>query len=382
MKTNWAKALPASALAFTLCLAAGCSSDSDSDCEIKASVDAVVTSADQLVAVAADMRGKLYVACSNIAGMDGAKASDATDEKVQTACDAAKAKLDATITGSVSLTYVPGKCEVDAQAQLDCEAKCKSDVMCTEPSIEARCEGGKVSVECSGECTGTVTCEGSATVAAKCEGTCNGSCTGTCSGTCNGKCDGTCSAMDTEGNCAGTCDGTCTGSCSASCEGTCKGSCTFDADASVKCDAKARCEGMCSVMGTAPRCDGEIKPPMCSGNASCQGSCQGSAHFEAKCTPPTVNVVGLADATFATTLRDNMPDIIAVFELAPRVKDGAELLASSTANFVNDLGADIKCGVSKVGTVTAKLQAAAEASLSVSASVNVSATVSGSATAG
>ena len=166
MKTNWAKALPASALAFTLCLAAGCSSDSDSDCEIKASVDAVVTSADQLVAVAADMRGKLYVACSNIAGMDGAKASDATDEKVQTACDAAKAKLDATITGSVSLTYVPGKCEVDAQAQLDCEAKCKSDVMCTEPSIEARCEGGKVSVECSGECTGTVTCEGSATVAA------------------------------------------------------------------------------------------------------------------------------------------------------------------------------------------------------------------------
>lgn len=381
MKTNWAvKALPASALAFALCLSAGCSSSSDSDCEIKASVDAVVSSADALVRAAGDMRGKLYVACANIAGMTPKAASAATDDDVTAACDAAKVKINGEISASVSVTYVPGKCEVDASAQLECEAKCKSDVMCTEPSIDVRCEAGKLSVECSGECTGTLSCEGSASVAVKCEGACNGSCTGTCSGTCNGTCDGTCTAMDSEGKCAGQCTGTCTGSCSAKCEGTCKGSCTYDANASVKCDATARCEGMCSVMGTAPRCDGEIKPPMCSGNASCQGGCQGEAHFEAKCTPPSVGVTGFANAEFTTTLKDNLPDVIAVFEQADRVKTGATLLINSTGDFASQLGADIKCGVSQVATVTAKLQAAVQASVSVSVSFNASASVSGAAT--
>ena len=383
MKTNWAvKALPATALAITL-LAPGCSSSgSDSNCTLKASVDSVSSAADALVRASADMQGKLYVACTKIAGMPDVQASAANDDNVQAACDMATAKIKAEFSAGVSVVYVPGKCEVEAEAQLSCEASCKSDVMCTEPDISVRCEPGKLSVECSGECTGTLSCEGSASVAVKCEGACNGSCSGTCGGTCNGECEGTCSVKDSDGKCAGTCSGTCKGACSAKCTGTCSGSCTYDANASVKCDAKARCEGMCSVAGTAPRCDGEITPPKCSGNASCQGSCEGKAKFNAKCTPPTVTVTGFADADFTTTLTDNLPAVFAVAEQAKVVADGAVTLANSTGQFLGQIGADLQCTAAHLATVTSKLEASAKASVSVSVSVMASANVSGAATTG
>lgn len=383
MKTNWAvKALPATALAITL-FAPGCSSsDSDGSCEFTASVDSVTSAADALVKASADMQGKLYVACSKIAGMPEVEASAANDSNVQAACDAATAKIKAEFKAGVKVDYVPGKCEVEAEAQLNCEAKCQADVMCQEPSIDVRCEPGKLSVECSGECSGTLSCEGSASASVKCEGTCNGSCSGTCGGTCNGDCEGTCSAMDSEGKCAGTCTGTCKGACSAKCEGTCSGSCTYDANATVTCDAKARCEGMCTGEAKAPRCDGKIDPPKCEGNASCQGSCEGKAKFNAKCTPPTVAVTGFADAEFTAVLSDNLPAVFAVGEQAVTVLEGANTLKNATATFVADLGSDLVCGAKYVGNVTSKLEASLKASVSVSVSVMASANVSGAATTG
>jgi hypothetical protein len=159
MKTNWAvKALPASLLAFTLCLAPGCSSDGGADsCTLRARIDAVTTAADALVEVSGKMQGKLYTACSAIAGTaaDGA----ATDDKVTTACNAASAKIKANFAAGVKVEVIPGKCEVAASAQVECEGSCRVDASCTEPSIEVRCKPGELSVVCSGTCSGSVVCE-------------------------------------------------------------------------------------------------------------------------------------------------------------------------------------------------------------------------------
>ncbi|MFZ5894418.1 MAG: hypothetical protein ACOY0T_25375 [Myxococcota bacterium] len=392
MKTNWAvKALPASMLALALCLPAGCSSTSDADsCSLKARIDRVTSAADAIVSASTEMRGELYVACAAIAGMPAVNAADATDEKVMAACDAASLKIKGAVTASVSITVVPGRCELDASAQVSCEGSCKADVSCTEPGIDVRCMPGQLSVECSGECTGTLSCEGSASAAVKCEGACNGSCTGTCEGSCEGSCDGTCmgtcdgtaSSAACAGKCSGTCTGTCSGSCSATCTGTCKGSCTYEADAMVKCDATARCKGMCSVMGTAPKCEGELKPPMCMGDASCQASCKSEAKVRAECTPPTVVVVGLADATFSATLSKNLPVVLKVLGKAKVVFAGAGEFASASSALIAGVGSDLKCAASHAANLTAKVQAAASAAVSVNVSVMASASVSTSAGTG
>lgn len=384
MKTLWAvKALPAGLLALAIGATAGCSSsDSDGGCDLSAKIDALGAASTKLNTMAASMRVKLATACAQIAGNDFS-GSTATDEDVSAQCGDAQAAIKANVKGSITVDIVEGKCEVDAQAQLDCSAKCDVDASCQPGKIDAEvtCEAGKLSVECSGECSGTVTCEASGSASVKCEGACNGSCTGTCEGTCNGKCDGTCTAMDSEGNCTGKCDGTCTGTCSASCSGTCQGSCEYNADAKVECNAEARCQGTCTGEATAPRCEGEVKalPPTCHADADCEAGCRGQASFDAKCTPPTVVISGDVDADFAATLTANLPVVLDVMKQGEIVVNTAEDVASATGNLIAEIPSAPLCAAKVAGNVTTSLKASAEAAVSVSASVNVSAMVSASA---
>lgn len=382
MKTLWAlRALPAGALALTLGTAAGCSgTDSLSDCDLQAKLDAIGTASGDLVTVAGSMRGKLAVACAAIAG-DTAPATP-TDDDVTELCNAASLEIEANLTASATVTFVPGKCEIAAQAQLNCEANCQVDASCEGGDIKARCTEGQLSVECKGECTGELSCEASGSASVKCEGACNGTCSGTCEGTCNGTCEGTCSAMDAEGNCVGTCTGTCEGTCSASCTGTCKGSCEYDAMAEVTCDGSARCKGSCSVEGTAPKCEAELVEPTCDVDADCQAGCSGQAKIKAECTPPTVVIAGVADADFAATLTAHLPVVVEVGEQGKLVVTATTDLLEATGNLVGEIPTYPTCVAKFTGRLKTQIEGAVEASASVSVSVMASASVSGSASGG
>jgi hypothetical protein len=383
MKSYWVvRALPASALVVAMGLATGCSAkDKLTDCDIGAKIDAFSDSINGLVTVSADMRMTLVTACSKITGGSFTK-TEATDMDVKTACDKASAEIKANFSGKASVELVPGKCEINAQAQLDCEGSCDVNATCDPGSIEARCTEGQLSVECKGECTGELTCEGSANLAVECEAQCNGTCSGSCSGTCNGTCSGTCDVKNADGSCAGKCTGTCEGSCSASCSGTCKGSCTYDANATATCDATARCKGTCSVEGTAPKCEAELREPSCEADADCQAACKGQASFKADCTPPTIVIKGSVDADFAARVEANLPAIVEVSYQAELAAKAAGDV-SSKGQAVLSAAADVPaCALKVAGQIGGQFRAAADAALSVQASVTVSASVSGSATTG
>lgn len=365
--------------------ASGCSDAAkDLGCEasIRGRVDALQASVTVMTTVAAKMRADVTTACKNIAVAGGEMVSppaNPSDDDMKAACAKAEAAITAKLSaaGTVSLKISPAECKVNASAQLDCEGKCGVKAECTEPSIDVRCEPGKLSVACSGMCTGQASCEGSATVKATCEGTCNATCEGTCSGTCTGTCSGTCSAMNGDGSCNGTCSGTCTGQCSANCTGTCTGKCELAANAMVTCNAEARCSGTCSAMGTAPKCEGEVKPPMCTADADCSASCKGSAELQAECTPPNVQFVfsGMVEASFVTALEANLGVFADVAAKATIVGDAA---ADVAANFTGVVESSATCAAS----LAAELKAAVDASLSIKASVSVSASASGKASAG
>ena len=364
--------------------ASGCSEAKDLGCEasIRGRVDALQASVNVMTTVAAKMRADVTTACKNIA-VAGGQMVDApaqpTDDDMKRVCASAEAAITAKLTaaGTVSLKISPAECKVNAQAQLDCEGKCGVKAECTEPSIEARCTGGKLSVACSGMCTGTASCEGSATVKANCQGSCNATCEGTCSGTCTGECMGTCATTNGDGSCNGMCNGTCKGQCSANCMGTCTGKCELMAGATVMCNAEARCEGTCSAMGTAPKCEGEITPPMCTANADCSASCKGNAELEASCTPPTVQFVfsGMVEASFVAALEANLGVFADVAAKATIVGGAA---ADVAANFKGVVESSATCAAS----LAAELKAAVDASVSIQASVSVSASASGKASAG
>ena len=382
MKTLWAsKALPASVLALSVGFAAGGCSDTDKlgDCSLQAKIDALGTASADLATVAASMQNKLVVACSKIAGAPAP--SYPTDDDVTELCEAASAEIKANLTAAATITVVPGKCEVAAEAQLNCEAKCQVEASCEGGDVTARCEPGKLSVECGGSCEGSLTCEASANASVECEGACNGTCSGTCEGTCNGTCDGTCSVKGADGKCAGTCSGTCEGTCSASCKGSCKGSCTYDANATVECDATARCQGKCTGEAKAPKCEAELTPPKCEVDGDCQAGCSGQANLKAECTPPTIVISGVADADFAATLTANLPAVIEVWNQSKLVVESTEALITATGNLVAEIPSAPVCVARFTGDLKAQIEGAVEASASVNVSFMASAKVSGSASA-
>jgi len=366
----------------TLCglsglLVAACGDSGDGDggggscAEIGARVEALQTSAAALTALSGTLKADVIGACSQIAGTQPPTGMP-TDDQVRTACNAAKATVDAAITGSVSVVVVPPVCTIDAQAQLMCEGSCnvEAEVMCDPGEVSVRCDPGDLSVECSGNCKVNAKCEGSATVAVDCQGKCEGSCTGTCTGKCTGTCSGTCSAMNADGSCNGTCTGTCTGECETSCMGTCKGSCTVTAMGGVKCSGNARCKGGCDVTGTAPRCEGNLRPPSCEGSASaqCNADCEGSASLKATCTDPSVDIVGMVDTTVKTRIVAGLPKLLKIAAQGELALEAVGDIGGRSTDVIGKVGG---CGL-ELASVAGQLSTAAAASVTATASVTVS----------
>jgi len=405
--------VPVLAAMLTAPMLSGCGESDDltesvaGECaaELSAKADAFQVSVQALVTAAGEMKTSLAMACYHIAddlGDDSVtepenEGEGISDEDMQALCTAAAGAIEAEISasGSIALEYVPPRCTVSAEAQLNCEANCSVDAECEGGTIEARCDPGELRVTCEGTCEGTASCEGTADVAAACEGSCaaectgecEGTCSGTCSGTCTGECDGTCSAENAEGQCEGTCEGTCRGtcdaecqgSCSGTCTGTCTGSCEYTAEATVECDAELTCTGGCEGTATAPSCEAELQPPSCDIDAECQAGCDGQAKFEAECTEPRVTITGTANAEFAATLEAQMPAILSVVAKLELIGEAAGQVAADAEDLGVELTGSASCALAYGADFVAQLQAAATASMSVEASFSASAEVSGSA---
>ena len=386
----------------------------DIDVKLKAFVSATA----ELQSVAVKIKGEVKAACVAIATDLGATdtwtslgdSDDAISNTMKTgACDQASVNIDAILKANATVTATlivsGGQCTVDANFQASCEGSCKADVTCTEPDITVRCDPGQLSGQCSGTCNAMAVCEGSATVQADCQGTCEAECTGTCSGactgtvtggcmgTCEGKCDGVATPAGGMANCAGMCEGKCSalsatamcsGRCEASCKGKCSGNCKLDAMAMVNCGASVSCKGGCSVTYTAPKCEADLKPPMCTGDASCQASCKSSGELRATCTPPTVKLVVTGTSAdivkLQTTIEKNLPAIWAA------AKADGQLALKAAGNVVATGAAAVSAagsfGGKAIACAGASVTAAAKASASVNVSVQASVSVSGSASGG
>jgi hypothetical protein len=351
----------------------GCSDDplaaTECDFVLKSRIEAFQLAVDALANVSGEIKGNIAGACIKIAndlGAEGVPAdmgAQTSDDDLTTACDLASASIDAELQGgvSISLQIVGGECHVNAEAQFNCEASCQVDASCQPGSIEARCDPGELSGECSAECSGSCTVE---TGSVECEGG--------CSGTCEGMCTGTCDGMENNANCMAKCEGTCMGSCTGTCEvvapsATCEGS----------------CKGGCSVAYTAPQCEAELTPPSCEVDADCQAGCSGSAEIEAECTPPSITVEIEGHAELAATLEANLPAIFLLFSVQGEIVGTAAAdIASKATGVFEGVVSDAGCALQYGASVGASFAGSVEASASVSVSVEASADVSGSASGG
>ncbi|MBI4954475.1 MAG: hypothetical protein HY908_20795 [Myxococcales bacterium] len=352
-------------------LAGGCkkalSGALDCDASLEVKFEALSNAADALVNVSTSLKASVATACFNIATDLGeappADPANYTDDDVTTACNLATAALNAEFSGGANINLVieGGHCEVNAQAQFNCEASCDVSGSCTPGSIEVQCDPGELSVVCEGSCDVGATCEGSVTVEANCEG----SCEGTCNGTCNG--------ANSSAYCAGTCSG------------TCSGDCVLDTAVQGGCGGTAKCTGGCTGNYTAPSCTGTLNPPACNIDAECEAGCQGQASLEASCTPPSVSieVVAAGSANLQSTLEANLPAIWNAFELQGRVAiEAAGTVATTFGGVVTALGSIPACALLFVGDIAGAVTGTVSASASLSVSVSASASVGGSASGG
>jgi hypothetical protein len=417
-----AAAIAAMAATSGGCSAAGAASGCDeftsggvASLSIDANTKAFVTASADLVAVAGSLESAVLTACigidTDLGVMDTWSSKPAKDDQVTEACTQAQTKIKAILDAQAqaqatcTLAVSGGGCTVDVMAQANCTANCTGGASCTPPDVTVACDPGQLSGQCSGTCNASATCEGSATVQAACQGSCEADCSGSCTppsgakihceGTCMGKCYGTCNGTATGAGGMASCSGTCSGQCDAvcmytpakpahcegSCNGKCTGNCKLDAMANVNCGAMVNCKGGCSVMYTAPKCEGEITPPMCMADANCQASCKGHAEATAMCTPPTATLECSASATtdvqaLITTVQKNLPTIVAA------VQTQGALAVKAAGNVVTTGGAVVQSVGSLTGKAAICATTAATASLKASASVNVSvmasASVSGS----
>ncbi len=376
LKLHRCAALPllSAALAAPALTRGGCSVDDlTCDSDIVASVEAFQGAVDALVKVSASLRGNIALSCANIAkdlgqanvpdvGADG---SAATDDSLKEACNLATAALDAEFAAGVkvSLAIEGGKCSIDAEAQLSCEASCSAEGTCDPGSVEVRCEPGELSGSCSAECTGSCTVT-----------TGSVACAGSCGGTCAGDCSGMCAAKDAQGKCAGKCEGSCMGQCTGTCEVV---------PPSAQCEGS--CKGGCSVAITAPKCEAALEPPSCDIDVDCKGGCDATGKLEATCEAPKVKVFveGSASANLQSTLEANLPNIFLAAETQGKlVVDAAAYVAETGLDVVTSAVAIPACIASVGADIAAKFEAAATASVSVSVSVSASASVGGKASGG
>ena len=389
----------------------------DANVSAQATVKAFGQASSALKDAALDVEAKWLATCNSINKELGEDTSQTSAAK---ACGVLNARVKKALSAGATVTLdVKAECHADVSVQGDCQAKCKLP----NCDIEAKCEPGKLVVDCNGACTGecdvkapsatcTGTCSGKCTadVAVACSGSCTGDCSdlawsGSCdagctadfSGTCGGTCMGTCDGMNSSGSCSGKCEGSCSakanGSCSAKCTGQFSGSCKAECKGSCEATGGATCSGKCEGTCTyAPgkadckgechgHCDAEVSPPSCEGTLSCDGaaecqaSCEGSASAKASCDSSATLVV-TGDSELYGVLQAHIGDIKAAFAQTIALKDPIAKLAGKTTATFSALG-DI--GASGLACAGSSVAIAAEAQVSINVSVQASASVQGKA---
>jgi len=402
----------------TECGEFGQGSEAVGTANIDGNIKAYVAASADLSVLGSGIRGDVKAACINICkdlGEADRWSTDDSDDAISNsnktgACDVASARIQAIVTAgatasaNIAIQVAGGQCEIATETQEKCEQTCKTDVNCTEATIEKRCEPGQLVVQCSAECKAEATCQGRVDAAAncmgkcesecvgKCDGECNGTVTGGCEGSCEGSCDGTKTEKGGKANCntcegkCGKCkaDGQCKGKCASTCNGTCKGECKLAANANVSCGASIKCKGGCTGSFTEPKCESELIPPVCSGNTTCQTSCSAQASAKAKCNVASVFVLANTEATadiakLKTTLEANLPILLVTAktkgQLTSRALDKVTAAADAALSFSTRLDSKtIACA--KVAAEASK-KAKATVGVAVQASVTVSASATG-----
>src|SRR6478736_5484667 len=363
----------------------------DANVSAQATLKAFGQASSALKDAALGVEAKWLATCNAINGDLG---EDTTKTTAAEACAVVNTRINkahATVT-----LEVKSDCHADVSVQGDCQAKCKLP----DCDIKAKCEAGKLVVECNGECSGecdvqapsatcTGTCSGKCTadVAVKCAGSCTGDCSdlawnGTCdagctadfSGTCGGNCMGKCDGKDSSGACSGKCEGSCSakasGSCSAKCTGQFSGSCKADCKGSCEVAGGAQCRGKCKAEVSPPTCEGKLS---CDGAAECQASCEGSAKASAHCES-SASLVVTGDDELYGALQAHIGDIKSAFAMTYALKDPIVALAGKTVASFSALG---QIGASGAACATSSIAIAAQAQASINVSVSASASVQG-----
>jgi hypothetical protein len=387
----------------------------DLDVHVKAFAQASAELKEVSKSIKADVKSACVAIATDL-GEDDVWSDDSSDDSIANsahtgACDVCAAKIDAIMTDAAAagadfaLQISGGECTVNTDVQTSCEESCKTEVTCTEPSVETRCTPAELTGQCDANCVGSAVCEGRVEVAAECMGQCEAECEGSCSGElhgkteggCDGMCFGKCDGVKTPdggmANCEGTCEGRCTqpkptsmchGKCSSSCHGKCKGQCKLEKEAAINCGAGVSCKGGCSGTYTEPKCETELTPPVCTGDTQCQTSCAARASASAECSPPTVIVnanldAGVDVAKLKATLEANLPHLL----LAAKTKGQLAVRALKNVSSAGEavVSAAAKLGVKDVACAGSAATASVKAAASVGISVNASANVSSSCTA-
>jgi hypothetical protein len=271
-----------------------------------------------------------------------------------------QAKLDANISGSLTVNAQPAKCQASVEVAASAAAEC--DVEVDPGSIEVKCEGScTIDASAQADCSamGNLRCTGTAPNLA-CEGTCTGECNlevaASCEGTCRGACDAECSVVDSSGNCAGQCMGNCQGSCElnagGSCSGKCEGSCEYtppgaecEANAEAKCTAAAEANVECKG-----GCEGDVRPPEV--KAECKATVEAKAEASVECTPPSIDIAWQWKAGVNADAQAEFKAWINTFKgqlsglLAATAK--AEILVAGAGNLSAAANAAVKGGIEEI----------------------------------
>lgn len=363
-----------------------------------------------LAAAASGALNDVTLACENIARDLGATddkidAENAKGEadRVKGMCALASAQIKAglTISGGaeakLTINFQPPKCEASIDAKANCQAKCSGSAECDIKANPPTCEGGTLSVSCSGSCSASAEapsfeCKGSCDVAASGKCTAQGGveCQGKCEGTCKGAAEGgTGTGVKADGTCDGTCEGSCEAvkpdvKCNGSFEGQCKGSCT-----ATPGSAKVECSGKCSAEAEPLKCSGGELKGGCKVEAKCDANCDASVSAKAECQPPSLDIRLEGNANLdvnaqakvgavINTLKVNLPNILVVFKARGQaiVKLAGNVAGSADAVFSpGDLSVKgAACLIPIIGAIKGAaetLPATLEASASVSASAGI-----------
>jgi hypothetical protein len=320
----------------------------DSSTQIDARVRAFMQASADLGAMASTLKSATRTACIGIAtdlalpdtwSAYGDSDDGISNGKGDGACDVARARMVALMTGNVNanfaLVVTRGACHPDFDAETKCEAGCASETTCTPGTVESRCAPGSLNVQCQGSCNSQAYCEGTTDVTTQCEGSCEGECMGSCAGTCT---DEGGHRSDNDANCHGKCD--------AHCSGQCSGRCKIDVSQGEQCGSNVTCTGGCTGSYTSPRCETEFTPPVCQIDETCFESCRTHVVATAKCDPDTVKL--LADVTVSgdvaklvDSIDRNLPPLLQAGEAQGRI----------AVDIVSNVGATGQAVLSNAGSL-------------------------------